>query len=313
MSKTKVSLDQRVITAIDKYKALGGFRNREGLEVFMHRGLSYVTLPCVNPELKMKTINANHLFIMWDVYIDDIIDTKKDKSLTNIMLANALNKNDDDLAKIKPEDREWFTTYLETWEAFNNYVKSFPRYNDFADILHFDIVQFLNCIRYSLLIHEYPQLININEHELYISHNVNCMIFATVNLMCSDNFNMDDLSILRKILWEAQYMCRIDNDMATWEREASQGDFDSSIFTLAIEKKILDYKELFSGKYNDKTDELIDIILKSDIINELTLDWKSRKTKIAEYSKYCKSVDIEAYMDGLEKLQELFKKSKNIL
>ncbi|MCP4130430.1 MAG: hypothetical protein GY754_05565 [bacterium] len=313
MIKPTVPIDKRVTDALDKYYLLGGTRKRAGLEVFLNVGLEYTTLSSVDAELKTEAINAKHYFIMWNAFIDDVVDTHKNKQLTMALLSSAFVKKDDDLNKIDQKDKEWFLAYCDIWQKFKAFVKKFPRFSEFEEILFYDIRQFLNCIRYSFLILDYPQLINLNEHELYISHNMNLVIFSTIDLMCSSGFNPADLSTLRRIIWEGQYMTRIDNDIITWERETSQGDFSSSIFAVAIEKKVIDYREIDVNNYHNNVDTIISKIKNSDVIEEMTQNWKRRKENITALSHDCKSLDIMAYLKGIENLHELYKKSKNIV
>ncbi|MCP4137081.1 MAG: hypothetical protein GY754_39295 [bacterium] len=314
MSKSEVEIDPIISEVLDTYYSLGGTRNREGLEEFLNVGLGYITLPGVDPGLREQAVNAKHLFVLWDVFLDDVVDTYKNMTLARSMLSSAFQLKEEDLAVISPDDREWFFTYCRIREDFFDMIGNFPRFEQFKTIIEYDIKQFLNCIEYSFLIFENPHLINLNEHHLYVSHNMNLMIFSTIDLMCSPEFSLADLSILRRAAWEGQYMTRIDNDLSTWEREVQEGDFSSSVLALAIEKGVLHCDEIVSGKFEaNNAHAIIEEIKNSAVLDELYADWENRKLKIIEFSEKCETIDIESYLDGLVKVQELYGKSKKIV
>src|SRR2546421_8332440 len=89
-------------------------------------------------------------------------------------------------------------------------------------------------MRYSHLINSDVALLNLAEHDLYSPHNMHIMVSATVDLMCSPQFDRNELGLLRDAIWHAQFMGRIGNLVTTWERELPDGDYTSGIYARAL-------------------------------------------------------------------------------
>ena len=126
-------------------------------------------------------------------------------------------------------------------------TSSYPCYANFEPVLRYDLLQFFNTMRYSHLVNGRPYLLNMVEHDLYTSHNMMMISFATLDLMCSERFPLARIGALREMMWHAQCMGRIGNLLSTWRRELAKRDFTSGVFARAMMEGDLTLEELERG------------------------------------------------------------------
>src|SRR5207253_5772344 len=77
-------------------------------------------------------------------------------------------------------------------------------------------------------------LLNLTEHDLYLPHNMHMMVSATLDVMCSPDFDPAEVGKARQAFWHGQCMGRIGNLTTTWERELGEGDFTSGVYARAL-------------------------------------------------------------------------------
>ncbi len=135
----------------------------------------------------------------------------------------------------------------ELWTEYWARTSSYPCYANFEPVLRYDLLQFFNTMRYSHLVNGRPYLLNMVEHDLYTSHNMMMISFATLDLMCSERFPLAQTGALREMMWHAQCMGRIGNLLSTWRRELAKGDFTSGVFARALMEGDLTLEELERG------------------------------------------------------------------
>jgi hypothetical protein len=305
-------LSNIIESTIKNYIKLGGKRNQKSLSSFLQKGLKLIELSCVDPQWQEHSLITKHLFILFNAFIDDVVDTRKNIPLAIQMLNVPFSSEQKSLNELNFSEYQWLQAYEELWFILNMLFRLLPGYERFSDMLNFDIRQFLNGIRYTVLLSKHPYIINSHEHELYISNNMNIIIFATIDLLASPNVDMSELRIMREIFWHAQYMARISNDIVTWEREANDADFSSSVFALAIAERCINVRDLILLRENKLT-QIKDQIKQSDILKKLIVEWQRRREHILSFASQCQSIDIPLYVKGLEQLDKLHLESKSIL
>ncbi len=153
-------------------------------------------------------------------------------------------------------------------------------------------------MRYSRLLNEYPEMFNLVEHDLYTPHNMHMMISATMDLMCSPQFDRTELAILREVVWRAQCMGRIGNLVTTWQREIGEDDFTSGVFARAISCGDLAVRELSSGNRTH-----IESVIKQQEHEEFFLRrWQTYRREILTLRTRCDSVNFTELVNGLQRL-----------
>src|SRR5690606_18753358 len=117
----------------------------------------------------------------------------------------------------------------------------------FEGLLRYDVSQLFNFIRYSRLSNGNVRLLNVVEHDLYSPHSMIQISFATLDLMCRQDFQLNEPGKIREIAWHVQWMGRIGNLITTWQREIGDGDFTSGVFARAVVRGDLSIEQLNLG------------------------------------------------------------------
>src|SRR5207247_1166446 len=150
--------------------------------------------------------------------LDDVADQNGDDELLERLLTLPPSGELPDFAQFPPEQQAYARFTAEVWQEIHARAKRFPGYARYADLLRYDYLQLFNTMRYSHLLNRNPALLNLTEHDLYLPHNMHMMVSATLDLMCSPDFDPSEVGWLREAIWHAQCMGRIGNLVTTWER-----------------------------------------------------------------------------------------------
>jgi hypothetical protein len=180
------------------------------------------------------------------------------------------------------------------WRDYRARTETYPYHAVFADLLHYDLTQFFNTMRYSHLLNDQLPLLNLAEHDLYTSHNMQMISFSTLDLMCSAEFDMDDLGKLREAMWHAQCMGRIGNLLSTWRREIPDRDFTSGVFARAVSQGDLTVAQLLQGDPG----QIEAAILQGEHELYFYRRWLHHRERLRARARQIRSMDLTATMDG---------------
>jgi len=251
-----------------------------------------VTLSTVNHNFLDSITDKKIILTMLATILDDISDVHQDKELLDAAIDILNNKK---LEK-KFDNNEKISLISRMWEYLILELSKFPRFKEFKDIFMYDFQQFVNCINYSYLVNNNPNMINIHEMENYDCHNMIVFLLNGIDLMVSPDFDKNDLPKLRNAFWYAQQMARIGNWLSTWKREVKEKDFSSGVFAYAFENNIIDSSEI--GKLSDE--EIVRRIENSGMKEYFMGVWKENYSKLASLKDKIQSVDMDVYIKGLE-------------
>ncbi|MDR4506434.1 MAG: PilZ domain-containing protein [Candidatus Scalindua sp.] len=265
---------------------------------WVYRGLQITSLSCIDTSLKEQVQTIKFLGVMFDVMLDDAVDQIQNKVLVEQMLLISFEKSFLQRKKVPSHYLEYLEFANLLWEEIEMRFRKLPRYSEFIDLLEFDYRQLFNCMRYALVVNEDPRRLNLAEHDLYQPHNMHMMVNATIDIMASGGFNRQEAGILREVIWNAQVMGRIGNAISTWQRELKDRDFTSKIFARALAGGALTTNDLLT----EKPEKIEQILLDSQLEDELLAEWGNRHTYISGLATRIKTVDITGLISGLEKL-----------
>ena len=114
--------------------------------------------------------------------------------------------------------------------------------------------------------------------------------------MVSPDFDDNELPYLRNAFWYAQQMARIGNWLSTWKREAKEKDISSGVFAYVFSNKIIEYND-----FETLSDSEIIERIENSNVNEFFMNiWKENYVKLVSLKEKIKSVDMDAYIKGLE-------------
>jgi hypothetical protein len=139
--------------------------------------------------------------------------------------------------------KKYHDPYLEAirviWNESIFSIQDYPRFEEFKDLFYFDLKQFLNSICYGSLVNS-MEMANYVETKSHSYHNMMVLLFCDMDLMCSPDFDKDELGKLRPILHWVQDITHIGNILSTYRREIEEQDFSSPIISIALSEGVLD-------------------------------------------------------------------------
>ena len=211
-------------------------------------GVRITTLPSVPAQLFDHVCDTKLASIILCVLFDDVADEHGSGRLLSEMLRVTRDNRPADFSGLDKAECLHVEITQSIWREYLERTRSYPRAEFYADLLQYDLMQFFNTMCYSQLLNSRPSLLNLTEHDLYTSHNMQMISFSTLDLMCSDGFSTDELGKLREAMWHAQCMGRIGNLLSTWQREIVNRDFTSGVFARAVSRGDVTLEQLTRGE-----------------------------------------------------------------
>jgi hypothetical protein len=191
------------------------------------------------------------LSIVLCVLLDDVADQHGNTQFLDALLELTCWGGSRQPKGLSAEQKRHAEITRALWEEYQTRVAEYPRYKAFEPVLRFDLLQSFNTMRYSHLVNDRPYLLNMVEHDLYTPHNMMQTSFATLDLMCSPRFPLEEVGTLREAVFHAQCMGRIGNLLSTWRRELANRDFTSGVFARAMTEGDLTLAELEHGDVSE--------------------------------------------------------------
>lgn len=281
---------------VDCYEKVGD--RRPYLWTWCHQAAEMTTLPCVSPSWHEEVGDTKFLSIMFLVMLDDVADQGGEAALLEQLVRLHSSDGPSDWHAFTDTEQKYAEFSESVWNEVQRRVERFPRYSEFADLLRYDYLQLMNTMRYSHLLNRFPSLLNLAEHDLYMPHNMMMMICATMDVMCSPDFDFADIGRLRQATWHAQHMGRIGNQITTWEREIHEGDFTSGVFAHAVIFGDLTLEQLANG---DR--EFIEHAIRQGRHEQYFLrQWRNHREQLMALQSSVRSVDLRRVVHGLDRL-----------
>lgn len=272
-------------------------------------GAELTTLPCVAPQLRASVRDTKVLSIMLCVLLDDVADQQDKAQLLEVLLAIIDRRAPVCIDQLSEEDRNCALVTEELTRIYFQRIEQYPRYRELADLLHYDQLQYFNTMRYSHLLNHHLTLLNVTEHDLYMPHAMHMMSFATLDLMCTPEFDMNELGRLREAIWHAQCMGRIGNLLSTWRREIGEHDFNSGVFARAMTAGDLTPEELADGD----ADTIESAIVDGGHEQHFLAQWRQHRQSLEQHLGQIHSVDLEAALEGQERFFQMHFDSRGLI
>ncbi|MEX2287506.1 MAG: hypothetical protein WD648_10490 [Planctomycetaceae bacterium] len=281
---------------MERYSKVG--HRNSFLWKWCRRGVEVTRLSCVEPDLRDAVCDTRVLGVVLDVLLDDVADYQKDLTFLEYLLTALETGSSEDTANLSPQQHDYARFTFDVWQEIQRRVRYFPRHNEFSELLRYDYRQLFNVMRYSRLLSEYPEMLNLVEHDMYLPHNMHMMISSTMDLMCSPEFDRSELWLVREAVWRAQCMGRIGNLVTTWQREIGENDYTSGVFAHAICCGDLTVHDLYSDNRN-----YIETIIQQRGHEEFFLTrWQNYRQELLSLAATCQSVNLRELVTGLQRL-----------
>lgn len=266
---------------------------------WIYRAIQQTTFSSVDNKYLQSMWENDFLFIIYIVLLDDLVDNGGSKSLLAQLFKIPVLDGRVDYGKLKnKKEKEYLRFAVKIWRRVNSKIIEYPRYEEFKEILHYDIKQIINAMEYDSLVNHNHYLINKREYWMYAPNTMQIVFAATLNLMCMPSFKVRELGFLREVVLGAQKMGRIANWLSTWERELKQDDFTSGVFAYAIELGIISPDDLKKENYAKITRKIREAKIEKNILR----DWERYYVQINKIKGRISSIDVDKFLLGTKKL-----------
>lgn len=262
------------------------------------RGLELTQLSIVPQELSAEVADTKLLAVILNVLLDDLADHRGCEKSLEAALAMIWSGDNTIPLTVSEEDKPYFQLILDLWRTIRQRCQRLPGWGTYRMLLDFDYHQVFSAMRYGLLLHHHPALLNPSEHELYPPHNMNMMVFGCLDLMSVSDFPKGELSSLREVLWKAQSMGQLSNMIVTWEREVPDRDFSSRIFAIALSQGLFHPSELQTLEPST----IVSKVREAGLEEQLFIQWNSLSQSIRAFSHRLPSIDLDHTLEGLHVL-----------
>lgn len=295
--------------AIAAYSEIGMKHRRRFIWQFTRLGCAVETLPGVDPALFDLVNDIKTLGVMVDVLLDDLADEARDRHRLE-RLIGLLEYRTSTLGVRPPRTGDPYDDFgVEVWDRMWSLAEQLPRYAEFAPLLRFDWQQLFLSMRYAQLLSDLPQVQNLPEQDTYIPHSMHMLCNATLDLMCSPRFDLDELPVTRRATRVAQRMGCIANTLTTWERELDSSDLSSGVFGYAFHRRILSHEE---ARALPKA-EVAARIRAAHLERYFLLDFENLRAYLSSLRDECKSVDLGRFAASLDELLMMHLSGKGLM
>lgn len=257
---------------------------------FLVKGYTAVTLSSVPSDQFLELLRAKlYLGTLITLY-DDFADRPSQK---NPELLNSLYQLDflnGESVRMKNEKENEILDFARSlFEQIQEVLRRQPHYQDFIEILNFDLRQFYSANQYSSLLTAHPYLHNPLENRLYAHHNMGMVVVSMMDLMATPEINLLEFGAIREVLLMGQRLGRIFNVLVTRRREALDGDITGELAACRSKAEI----RLAERQLRQEICELYQ--------------------KIERLDCRIKSFSVKAYLQGLLSVQKLHEKMEGFL
>ena len=271
-------------------------------------GVRLTTLPGVLPDLWEHACDTKLLSIMLNVLVDDVADCRQASDVLPALL-NAAQGHEPSVGHLNAHNRAHVDFTLRVRREYLRRAREYPGFEKYQELLQYDLSQLFNAIHYSAMLNQQLGLLNVVEHDLYSPHNMMMMSFATLDLMCLPQFDGRELGRLREAIWHAQWMGRIGNLLATWQREIAVGDFTSGVFARAVTQGEITIDELERGDRR----QISDCIESGKHQEYYRRRWKYHRQRFQLRAAEVNSVPAAELKEGHERFFHMHMGSKGLI
>ncbi|WP_086887202.1 hypothetical protein [Natrarchaeobaculum aegyptiacum] len=273
------------------------------------------TLSCVDDGRRERTQEAKLLASLFVTTIDDLAERHGDEATfreaTKIPFDHATA--DPNRAGVDAD----VIRYLESvWEAAEERLAESPRYEEFSDLLRFDLEQIVAAMTYAGLADDHLGIVSMDDLWRYDVHNMMICFYATVDLCNASAFDATELAGLRRVVAHAQRLARICNWLVTWERELEEGDPVSGVVVHALETGVVSFDQLRAVQADptpETVEPVVDTIRDSHAETHFLERWHAEYDAAASHTDGVESVDLETYLEAFDPILDYHLESRGLL
>ena len=264
----------------------------------MGRANELTTLSCVPPEYRSELVHAKNLTTLITVISDDAADITKDRwtleKVAGIVMAKLENN-----PVVFDASNEHLLLAASSWDEVLSILESAPRFEEFKDLLLFDMGELMQCQRFNFAINTNPLLCNTDEYLAYGTHNFNVKPHMTMDLMFSPDFKREDLAAFRRALHHIQIAIQLVNDVHTIDREImDEGSFGNYSMIWGLEKGRISVDDIYCMRASK--------IKKAFPLRIFEKKWKHHMGKAKELLSCTSSFDIDTFLESVRDIRRMY-------
>lgn len=285
----------------EEYETKIGHRDQFLLQ-WLHVVFPFFTLSSVDSAYEERARTDKALASMFVMLLDDIGEHNHDTTtLTEVAKLPATNGPID--RDVPGLDLDYAEVTETVWRTLHSRLRDAPRYDEIDSLLRYDLQQVTHAIQYSVVMNEQPEVANMAEAQALGAHNMMMLAYADIDIAYSPEFDMDDLGALRSLILEVQEMARIGNWVTTWERELGEGDVSAGVFVSAVENGVVSPVSLRNAATDPTTRDLLEEAIRDAHVEDALLEqWQQRFEQLRCASPQIESVDVDGFLEGMERV-----------
>lgn len=277
-----------------KYNEVGlETRNMKFLANWYCKMFNLAHLPSIDIKLRDQLTLDKLKLSIFNIMADDIVDNSnfRDKELFEKISKIPWNLEED-------YENEYLQTAKEIWLDFEESMKKYPRYEEFKDIFYFDLEQFFDSMKYSMLVNTMG-VDNTLETRMYLPHNMQVVLFLDLDLMCSPDFDMEEFGKLRPILLWTQDLLHLAHVISTYPKEVRELDFSSPMISIGINEGVIKREDVIK-----KPETTLENLKYFEPF--LTRQAEEELEKIKNQASEIQSIDINEFHSRVAKVYNAF-------
>jgi hypothetical protein len=296
---TAVELPETVLEVTEEYERVLSDRDAF-LWKWIHSLFDAFTLSSVDARDEDEVKEIKTLFTVFITTLDDLVESHDDTATFEEARRVARDPETVDPSR-EGVDADVLEFVEGLWARIDRRLQAAPRYGEFKDIFQYDLRQGFNAMEYTKLVSDNAHVANATGARTYDSHNMVLFPYTDIDLMFSTGFAMPDLSDLRDLTWDLQKMARIGNWVTTWERELTEGDYSAGVVVQALQDDVIDANELDPA---GDLESIVERIKECGVEEAFLEEWCQRHKSVCEREYDIDSVDVGAYIGGMETVME---------
>jgi hypothetical protein len=221
------------------------------------------------------------------ILLDDICDMGHDKALFRKCVL-ALE------GKVNQDEMELYQVFTDIWTTFQNSIQKTPNYLLLKTTLEEAYQKWLDSFEYSLWLEETSRSDEKWERHLeIISHSGTIYLAGLIDLLYVPNLTDQQISAACSVFIRTQKMVQIPNWLASWEREFTQRDFTSGVFSIALENHWVEWDDLMNMSLNTLKQKIHD----SSVEAYLWGEWERLRDESHEIVNNIQLTIFDEYVD----------------
>ncbi|MCK5292705.1 MAG: hypothetical protein KAR39_11905 [Thermoplasmata archaeon] len=275
-----------------------GIRNMTLWEA-MNKANEITTLSCVPERYFERLVHTKNLATLFTVLIDDVVDKQKDRKLLNEISAIPYEEEMGVVLVSDRSDTSSLSLARGAWKQILSFLKTGPQFNQYKDLLLFDIGELIQCQRYNFTINVTPSLCNTEEYIAYGTHNFNVKPHMTMDLIFSPEFDKNELSAFRSALHHIQIAVQLVNDIYTIEREISdEVSFGNYATIYALENDGIGINDVYDGTAFE--------VLENFAMDKFDRLWEFHMGEAKRFLRDVRSFDVGRFLTSAFKIKLMY-------